>query len=105
MFTNCSFDSTKSKLDCYRGEDLSMEKFCKDLKELAVKIINYEKKEMIPLTNEENKYYEMQKVCYICKKNLILIKMMKIHLNYIIKEEIIVITQENLEELLIVFVI
>ena len=26
------------------------------------------KKEMIPLTDEENEYYEMQKVCYICKK-------------------------------------
>ena len=23
---------------------------------------------MIPLTNEENEYYEMQKICYICKK-------------------------------------
>ena len=23
---------------------------------------------MIPLTNEENELYEMQKVCYICKK-------------------------------------
>ena len=23
---------------------------------------------MIPITNEENEYYEMQKVCYICKK-------------------------------------
>ena len=105
MFTNCSFDSTKSKLDCYRGEDLSMEKFCKDLKELAMKIINYEKKEMIPLTNEEIKYYEMQKVCYICKKALILIKIMKMHLKYIIKSDIIVIIQEDLEELLITFAI
>ena len=26
------------------------------------------KKEMIPLTDEENELYEMQKVCYICKK-------------------------------------
>ena len=26
------------------------------------------KKEMIPLTNEENELYEMQKVCYTCKK-------------------------------------
>ena len=26
------------------------------------------KKEMIPLTYEENKSYEKQKVCYICKK-------------------------------------
>ena len=33
-----------------------------------MKIINYEKKEMIPLTDEENKSYEKQKVYYICKK-------------------------------------
>ena len=26
-----------------------------------MKIINYEKKEMIPVTNEENELYEMQK--------------------------------------------
>ena len=31
-----------------------------------MKIIDYEKKEMIPLTDEENKSYENQKVCYIC---------------------------------------
>ena len=68
----------KNKLDFYKGEDC-MEKICKDLREHAMKIINYEKK-MIPLTNEENEYYEMQKVCYICKKNLILIRMMKMHL-------------------------
>ena len=45
-----------------------MERLCKNLKEHASKIINYEKKEMIPLANEENKSYEKQKVCYICKK-------------------------------------
>ena len=33
-----------------------------------MKIINYEKKEMIPLSDEENKSYERQKVCHICKK-------------------------------------
>ena len=27
------------------------------------------KKEEIPLTDEENKSYEKQKVCYLCKKN------------------------------------
>ena len=37
------------------------------------------------------------------EKNLVVIKMIKMHLNYTIKSEIIVITQENLEELLIVF--
>ena len=45
-----------------------MEKFCKDLKEDATKIINYEKKEMIPLTDEESKSYKKQKICYIYKK-------------------------------------
>ena len=43
LFTNCSFDETKNKLDCYKGEDC-MERFCKDLKEHAMKITNIEKK-------------------------------------------------------------
>ena len=38
-----------------------MKKFCVDLKEHLTKIINYEKNEMIPLRNEENKSYENQK--------------------------------------------
>ena len=33
-----------------------------------MKIINYEKKEMIPLTYKEHKSYERQKFCYICEK-------------------------------------
>ena len=33
-----------------------------------MKIINYEEKEMIMLTDKKNKSYEKQKVCYICKK-------------------------------------
>ena len=45
-----------------------MEKFCKNLNKHATKIINYERKEMIPLTDGENKSYKKQKVCYICKK-------------------------------------
>ena len=42
-----------------------MEKFCNDLREHAVRIFNYEKKkkEMILLTDEENKSYGKQKVC------------------------------------------
>ena len=42
--------------------------FCKDLKEQAMKIINYEKKEMIPLTDEEKETHENQKICYICEQ-------------------------------------
>ena len=45
-----------------------MRRFCKDLKEHATKIIDFENKEMIPLTDEENKSYKKHKVCYICKK-------------------------------------
>ena len=43
IFTSCSFNLTKNKLDCYKSEDC-MEKFCKDLRKHAMKIINYEKK-------------------------------------------------------------
>ena len=45
-----------------------MKIFCKDLTEHATKIISYENKEMIPLTDEENKSYQKQKVCHICNK-------------------------------------
>ena len=36
LFANCSFDLTKSKLDCYRSKDC-MERLCKDFKELQQK--------------------------------------------------------------------
>ena len=50
LFTNWSFDATKNKLDCDRGKDC-LEWFCKDLRERAMKIIDYEKREMIPLND------------------------------------------------------
>ena len=77
-------------------------KFCKDLKELGTEITNFEEKEMIPLTNKQIQSYEKQKVCHICKKSFVLIKIMKKNLKTRKKSEIIVITPENLEELLIV---
>ena len=61
------------------------------------------KKEMIALTDKDS--YEKQKFVIYAKKNLVLTKMIKMHLNYTIKSEIIVITLENLEGLLIVFAI
>ena len=67
LFTHCSFDETKNKLDYYRGKDC-MKKFCKDLREHAIKIINYEKKNVIPLTTKKEIYHNKQKICYICKK-------------------------------------
>ena len=67
FFTHCSFDKSKNKLNYYRGDD-GMKKFCKDLREHTTKIINYEKKKMIPLTTKEEIYYNKQKICYIGKK-------------------------------------
>ena len=43
IFTHCSFDESKIKLNYYRGDDCN-KKFCKDLREHSKKIINYEKK-------------------------------------------------------------
>ena len=45
-----------------------MEEFCIDLREHATKIINYEKKKMIPLAKKEEKNHNKQNVCHICRK-------------------------------------
>ena len=46
LLTHCSFDTTKNKINYYRGKNC-MKDVCLDLREHATKIINYEKKEMI----------------------------------------------------------
>ena len=81
-----------------------MKIFCKDLKDQAMKIINHEKKEMIPLTNEEKETHENQKICYICEQEFCtdetkkeFLKMRKVRDNCH--------TQGNIKELHIVFVI
>ena len=46
VFTHCSFDESKNKFNYYRGDDC-MKKFCKDLREHALRkenYINYEHK-------------------------------------------------------------
>ena len=60
--------STQQKTNRIYIERDCIERFCKDLKEPAMEIINYEEKEMIRLTDKENKSYEKQRVCYRCKK-------------------------------------
>ena len=66
IFTSCSLDESKNKLSYYRGKDC-MRKFIKDLREHATRIINYEKKKLVPLTTKEEICYNKQKICYICK--------------------------------------
>ena len=50
LFTHCSFDRAKNKLDHYRGKDC-MKRFCKYLREHATKIISYEKKKNDTINN------------------------------------------------------
>ena len=49
-----------------------MKKFCKGLREHTTKIINYEKKDMIPLTKKNNNNIVSKKFVIYAKKNLIL---------------------------------
>ena len=76
LFTYCFFDTTENKLDYYRGKNC-MKNFCLDLKEHATKIINYEKKELIPLTKEEDKIRCKQKAFIYAKKGLALMMTIK----------------------------
>ena len=100
MFTKCSFDKKENKLNYYRGKDC-IEKLCKKLKECAMKIINYEEKDMIPLTKGKKGSIKNKKRAIYVKKSFVWIKMMKVMLTEK-RLKIIVITQQNLEELLIV---
>ena len=52
LFTRCLFDTTKNKLDYHKGKNC-MKNFCLGLREHVTKVVNYDKKEMILLTNEE----------------------------------------------------
>ena len=67
IYTSCSFDKYNNKLSYYRGEDC-MKRFCKDLMDHAIKIIDFKKKDMIPLTKEEKDNYNKENICHICKK-------------------------------------
>ena len=89
----------------YRGKDC-IKKFCKELKEICTRIVNYEQNKMTRLTDKEKEYYdEQKKMPHMSKKVLLQQKRKKRFINYIEKLEIIVILRENLEELLTVFVI
>ena len=72
----CSFDDTKNKRYFYRGKDC-IEKFCKDLKELGMEIINFEEKEMMPLTTKKLRLMKSKKYAIYVKKSFVMIKTRK----------------------------
>ena len=49
MLKKCSFNEKENKLDYYRGKDC-IEKLCIKIKERVMKIINYKKRDVKPLT-------------------------------------------------------
>ena len=79
-----------------------MKIFCKDLKDQVMKIINYEKKKIMPLTDEEKETHENQKICYICEQEFCMNENNKkeFKLKQKVRDH-----QGNIEELLIVFAI
>ena len=57
IFTSCSFNEKNNKLDYYRGKDY-VKRFSQNLKKHARSITDFEKKEIIELTsNEEYDHY------------------------------------------------
>ena len=67
LLTLCSFDKSENKQTYYRKRDC-MKRFCDNLKEHVTRIINYEIKPMIALTEEEKESYKNQVLCHICDK-------------------------------------
>ena len=61
MSTIFTFDGIEKKHDVYRGEDC-MKKFCEFLRKHTMKIINFEKKKMILLTNKQQESYEKTQI-------------------------------------------
>ena len=76
MFTHCSFDATKNKLDYYRGKNC-MKNFCLDLREHATKVINYEKNRNDTINKGRKKVHRTQKNIIYAKKDLLLMMIIK----------------------------
>ena len=69
MSTITTFDSIENNHDVCSHKD-SIKKFCESLREHTIKIINSEKKKMIPFRNTEYKSDLNQTNCHICKYKL-----------------------------------
>ena len=67
LLTLYSFDKSENKRTYYSKRDC-MKRFCDDLKEHVTRIINYETKPMIVLTEEEKESYKNQQLCHICDR-------------------------------------
>lgn len=62
MSTIWTLDTIEDKHDIHKGKDC-MKKSCKSWREHEMKIINFEKMKMTPLTKEQKELYEKTKIC------------------------------------------
>ena len=92
---------TENKHEVYRGEDC-IKKFCESSREHVMKITNLKKKEIKLLTNEQQEAFEKAKISYICREKF---EDKHVKIKNIVKLEIIVIIQVNIEVLHIIYVI
>ena len=67
LITHCSFDEKNNTKDYYRVKDCLKKSF-QDLKKQGKSIVDFEKKEMIKLTQEEQHEHDTRKVCFLCEK-------------------------------------
>ena len=65
-----AFDYTENKYNLYRRKDCT-KKFSESLREIAKNVIEFEKKQMLPLTQEELKSHQDARNCYICGKRIL----------------------------------
>ena len=98
-----SYDKTKNRQICYRGQDC-VEHFTTALGNIFIKYMNFAQKPMDPLTNDEQIQYDNEKVCFLCEKEFCIDKKVKIT-KTIVKLESIVILVVNIVALHIVYVI
>ena len=59
-----------------------MTKLSRDLLKVGKEILNGEKKDMIPLTDDEKVKYEESKQCYLCDQSINTNKQSKYYMNY-----------------------
>ena len=64
-----SFRSIENKHDVCRDKDC-MKKFCKFLREHAIKIISKRKEKKMLFTKEQQESYENAKIYFVCKEKL-----------------------------------
>ena len=103
IVTCYSYDKTKNRQICYRGQDC-MKHFTKTLGNIFVKYMNFEEKPMIPLSDDEKTHHDNAKVCFLCNQEFCIDKKLKIT-KIIVKLETIVILLVNIVVLHIVYAI